>query len=90
MSFWDAIFGATPSYADCKPHTTVYEWQQGAQFAAEQFDKECMKKALELCKECDPAYNIMPLLRLVQEARLLGYDVCKRAIETAPPAQGEP
>ena len=89
MSFWDAIFGATPSYADCKPHAIVYEWQQGPQLMAEQFDRDCMKKALELCEGAHPAYNIMPLLRLVQDARLLGYDVCKRAAESAPPAQGE-
>jgi len=75
MSLLQDIFGGPPFFDDGKAYAR-YEWHGPQQLFAEQFDKDCMAKALELRKDCPPEFNIMPTLELVRRARLMGLDVC--------------
>ena len=85
MSLWDAVFGESPQYAAVKPPQIYHQINYSQQSVAEQFDKDCMAKALELRKDCPPDFNILPTLELVKRARLMGLDVCQRPLEAASP-----
>lgn len=62
--------------------------QESAMRQMDLSDTRYREKALELCKGCNPAYNLGALIELIAKADRMGFDVVRR-VTPADPAPAE-
>ena len=69
MSLWESIFGKQD------PFVSYRKWTGSV---ADSFSPEVVNKSLELLKGCHPSTNMVPTMRLVNEAWKMGYEITRK------------